>query len=176
MARLRAAVVSAEFAGQLVDAAAAAREHLVGYLRQVGMLDGVPAAMVDIGWIGRMHVSLGKVLRAGGVEPPVGLFFGISGGAPNGPDGDREAYYFDARDPSGYASDIDAVVNMFDVFCTGFGGQTLALRAVAGRCRSRPLFAADHDAAKSRVGPCDAAGAPWPTSPTSSCSTRTSST
>ncbi len=151
LARLRAAVVSAEFADQLVDAAAAAREHLVGYLRQVGMMDGVPAAMVDIGWIGRMHVSLGKVLRAGGVEPPVGLFFGISGGAPNSPDGDREAYYFDARDPSGYASDIDAVVNMFDVFCTGFGGQTLRYeRSPDGGFT--PLFAADHDAAKSRWG------------------------
>ena len=98
-----------------------------------------------------MHVSLGKVLRAGGVEPPVGLFFGISGGAPNGPDGDREAYYFDARDPSGYASDIDAVVNMFDVFCTGFGGQTLRYERSPDGVFT-PLFAADHDAAKSRWG------------------------
>jgi hypothetical protein len=134
-----------------VQAAPEARERFVGYLRQVAMFDGDPAALVDIGWIGRMHVSLSKVLRAADVEPPVGLFFGISGGAPNGPDGDREAYFFDARDPSGYATDVDAVVNIFDVFCTGFGGQTLNYgRAADGTFA--PIFAADHDAIKSRWG------------------------
>ena len=78
-----------------------------------------------------MHVSLAKVLRAAGVGPPSGSSSASPARRGNGPDGDREAYYFGARDPSGYASDVDAVVNMFDVFCTGFGGQTLGYETAA---------------------------------------------
>jgi FMN phosphatase YigB (HAD superfamily) len=153
LARLRSAVDDPGVATLLLEAAEAARRPMVAYARQMGMLDGTPSALVDIGWIGRLHVSLGKVLRAAGGDAPVGLFYGISGGPPNGDEGVREAYAFDARTPTGFCHDVDGVVNMFDVFCTGFGGQTKQYEFDDdGDGSARPVFGPDHDAVKERWG------------------------
>lgn len=148
---IRAVLTEPSWSAEVLCAADASRRAMLAYLGANGVLDGVPAALVDIGWIGRMHVCLGKVLQSVGVEPPRGLYFGISGAAPNGEDTAREAYFFDVRVPSGYTADVDDVVNMFDVFCTGFGGQTLGYDVSADDV-VEPRFAPDYDDVKRSWG------------------------
>lgn len=64
------------------DGADGLRALALGYLRQEGLLDGTPWAMVDIGWHGNLQRSLGRVLALGGAARPVmGFYFGLVPGA-----------------------------------------------------------------------------------------------
>jgi hypothetical protein len=81
-------------------AAAQAREELVGYLRQEGLLDPEPYAYVELGWHGRAARSLQLVLRNAGHGGAARYqYFGLY--APSGGDGPpehAEAFLRDFRD------------------------------------------------------------------------------
>jgi FMN phosphatase YigB (HAD superfamily) len=50
---------------------AAVRQQADGYLRQEGLFDDLPMALVDVGWQARCQGALNQVLRAGGAPRPV---------------------------------------------------------------------------------------------------------
>ncbi len=53
---------------------------LCGYLRQEGLLDGVPDALVDSGWVGSMQKTLDTVLsRLGRTQSLSGYYWGLYG-------------------------------------------------------------------------------------------------
>lgn len=78
----------------------AALPGLAGYLRQEGLLDGIPDAVVDSGWVGSMQKTLGDALaRLGRTQPPEGYYWGLYS-LPAG--ADRPAYhpyYFSPEGP-----------------------------------------------------------------------------
>lgn len=56
----------------------AALPGLTGYLKQEGLLDGIPNAVVDSGWVGSMQKALGSVLsHLGRAQPPEGFYWGL---------------------------------------------------------------------------------------------------
>lgn len=69
--------------------------HVAGYLRQEGLLDPVPWALVDSGWTGSMQRSLRHLLGSMGYEGRVeGYYFGMYE-YPEGADGDAyHCWYF----------------------------------------------------------------------------------
>lgn len=77
--RLRAALSSTPLREVVLAQSRALRENAIGYLRQEGLLDDLPYAIVDIGWNGRLQRSLGKMLAAEkGVSVHTrGLYFGL---------------------------------------------------------------------------------------------------
>lgn len=75
--------------------AAEKRETLIGYLRQEGVTDDVPWSLVDVGWNGRLQVSLGQILSACGGPIPRGFYFGLANRPSTPTAGASEAYLFD---------------------------------------------------------------------------------
>ncbi len=75
--------------------ARAAYEPAMGYFRQEGLLDDVPAAVADSGWTGSMQQTLGRLLQSGGRKEGLdGYYFGLYH-LPEGADPERyHAYYF----------------------------------------------------------------------------------
>lgn len=71
------------------------RKMLTGYLRQEGVLEGVPWALIDVGWNGRLQASLAEVLHAEGGPVPHGFYFGLASRPPANRAGITEAYLFD---------------------------------------------------------------------------------
>jgi predicted HAD superfamily hydrolase len=70
----------AAVAPAIVAAARRRRELVVDYLRQEGLLDGTPFAIVDIGWRGRLQRALHAILVTGGLLADtalVGYYLGM---------------------------------------------------------------------------------------------------
>ncbi len=65
---------------RLVEAKARdARQRLVAYLEQEGVVPGKPVTLVDVGWTLKAQQALGRVLKAAGMDCPVsGFYFGVS--------------------------------------------------------------------------------------------------
>lgn len=79
-ATLRGLLQTPRFQDAVRQRAETARQLAVGYLRQEGVLDGTPFALVDIGWHGNMQRSLGSLLRAGSTQRNqvlTGFYFGL---------------------------------------------------------------------------------------------------
>lgn len=70
----------------------------MGYLRQEGLFEGGPAAIVDSGWTGSMQRSLRQLLQSGGYTGEIiGFYFGMYA-APKGPeDGTYLTWFFSGR-------------------------------------------------------------------------------
>jgi FMN phosphatase YigB (HAD superfamily) len=80
IARLKQALASAPLRAIVLERSAAVREEALGYLRQEGLFEQVPYALVDIGWNGRLQRSLGKMLATAGDRPTpgtLGFYFGL---------------------------------------------------------------------------------------------------
>jgi predicted HAD superfamily hydrolase len=76
--RLVALLRDPEVEAMLLAAAAVSRQAALGYLRQEGLFDSVPHAIVDLGWHGRLQRSLGRLLQLGsadGVAPELSGFY-----------------------------------------------------------------------------------------------------
>jgi FMN phosphatase YigB (HAD superfamily) len=63
------------------EAAAGSAARTTAYLRQEGLLDGTPSALVDAGWSGRAAAALDQLLVAAGGQPVPHLFVGLLGSA-----------------------------------------------------------------------------------------------
>jgi len=71
------------------------RESAAEYLRQEGLLDSTPWAMVDMGWSGRMQGSLRSLLGILGSDRPVtGFYFALKGSC-TATDGDTLLSFLD---------------------------------------------------------------------------------
>jgi FMN phosphatase YigB (HAD superfamily) len=98
------------------------RELLLNYLRQEGLLDLEPKALVDVGWSSSLHTALCRLLRdCHGVEEPAAFYFGLSNLAPM--HGNLEAYLFDKRMSLGY-NELP-YWGAIEIFCTGSHGTVL---------------------------------------------------
>lgn len=72
------------------------KELVHDYLKQEGLFDGTPHAVVDVGWRGTQHDVLIELQREQQADPAYGLFFGLD--LSDSKWGDlRSAFYFDAR-------------------------------------------------------------------------------
>ncbi|MBW4560976.1 MAG: hypothetical protein KME32_07405 [Mojavia pulchra JT2-VF2] len=58
----------------IISTAATYREKAIGYFRQEGIGDGVPFALVDIGWTGKTQRSFSKLLSIAGIYPASGVY------------------------------------------------------------------------------------------------------
>ena len=112
---------------ELVRARAAqARTLATDYFRQEGLLTDDRWAMVDVGWMGRLQVSLSKVLALAGGPTPKGLYFGLAATAVDDSTGPVEAFAFDRRtdDPHG----VPSLETFIELFCAATHGTVLGYR------------------------------------------------
>ena len=93
--RLKTLLLCGRIHEMILMRARAKRAILVGYLRQEGLLDGEPWALVDLGWNGRPQASLGEVLRSIGGAVPHGFYFALDSRPCSESAGTFEAYMFD---------------------------------------------------------------------------------
>ncbi len=130
--------------------AEAAQGHplLLKYLRQEGLFDEAPWAMVDIGWHGTLQDSLGRLLAGAGGRAPHGFYCGASGLPDNSTGGVREAFFADARlsqnphgqnlqnqDSCGENQDeiLARIVTPLEAFCVANHGQVLGYAEEGGQ-------------------------------------------
>lgn len=73
----------------------------IGYMRQEGLMDGVPFALADSGWTGSMQRSLRQLLQSVGFEGRLtGFYFGMYVEPKAPEDGDYFTWYFNRRSGS----------------------------------------------------------------------------
>lgn len=117
----------------VLERAAAARRDLLAYLRQEGLLTAEPCGLVDVGWHGRAHDSLAKVIVAAGFAPPAGFYFGLNSASGLTGLGDRHAWFFDRRAGAPEPQALPGLEPLIETFCTAGHGATLGYRGVDGR-------------------------------------------
>lgn len=54
-----------------------AKEEVLAYFMQEGLMDDVKSAMVDIGWLGTTRLMINKLLKSEGINPISFLYFGV---------------------------------------------------------------------------------------------------
>jgi len=77
-ARLQDILSKRPFDTLILERASRGFELCMEYLGNQGMLDGVPAAIVDIGWKGRLQTALARMLRGEHASGPItGFYMGL---------------------------------------------------------------------------------------------------
>jgi hypothetical protein len=128
-ARLRAWLAGPGFAAAAAGPRAANRRRLVAHLRQEGVIDAAPAAVVDLGWSGSLHDSLSALLAEEGARPVDCYLFGIERVRDATWLDRRHGYFFDQNrgegaDPFARAEDRRAFL---EVFCAADHGTVTGL-------------------------------------------------
>jgi hypothetical protein len=142
---LRIALKSAPLRDVVLARSRELRETVVGYLRQEGLCDGVPYAIIDIGWNGRLQRSLGKILAAAG-EPAAGgtcgFYFGLWQKARASSQDRMEAFF---HDPDLASSHLRPLCNgpMLEQFTEADHGTTLGY--VRAGTRWQPVLKETHN-------------------------------
>jgi FMN phosphatase YigB (HAD superfamily) len=111
--------------------AGAVRDRAIAYLRQQGLFDGIPWAMVDIGWHGNLQRSLARVLAAGGHHAPLqGFYFGL---VPDVPDSDGSMLgYWNQRPGQGHGvRQLNHA--LWEIFLSADHGSVMGYREESGR-------------------------------------------
>jgi FMN phosphatase YigB (HAD superfamily) len=93
---LRDTLSSLQADGTLQRHADQNKDLVLRYLRQEGLFDGTPHAVVDVGWRGTQHDVLIELQREQQASAAYGLFFGLDLSDSNWGHL-RSGYYFDAR-------------------------------------------------------------------------------
>jgi len=115
----------------------------IAYLRQEGLFDGVPSALVDAGWEGRTAAAFDHLVRRGGGDQVDHLVIGMlpSTADPRTEDGVRMTpWLFDLQRRPGSGLGFQAPNLLVEMLCAGTEGRTLGYEQVDGR--SRPVLAA----------------------------------
>lgn len=98
-----------------------------GYLSQEGLLDGVPDALVDSGWVGSMQKTLGQLLRQMGRKEKIeGYYFGLYELPPDVEEDDYHCYYFSPRGQ--LREKVHFNNNLFEAVFSAPHGMTLGYR------------------------------------------------
>lgn len=96
---------SREFRSMLDENSRKAYAPTVAYLKQEGLLDGEPVALVDTGWTGGMQHTLRLLLESAGSKSPLmGFYFGLYTTPGDPADGQYNAWYFSPDSPVWYAA------------------------------------------------------------------------
>ena len=128
---LRLALKDEEMVGHIMSSAREAREMMLRYLRQEGLMDAIPFGVVDLGWTGRMFESLWTVLREERAQPPHGFLFGWRPAASYLGSMPIEGYFFDTASRTGYPN--FGAAELFELFCAGSHGMVIGYRGDHGR-------------------------------------------
>lgn len=73
--RLKDVLSKRPFDSLILERATRGLELCMGYLGSQGMLDGVPTAIVDIGWKGRLQTALARMIRGAQASAPISGFY-----------------------------------------------------------------------------------------------------
>ena len=105
----------------------AAMPGLAGYLQQEGLLEEVPDAIVDSGWVGSMQMALNEVLASmGRTKPLEGYYWGLYALPPGA---DRGAYHcYDFAPDHGLTPKIFFNNCLFEAIFTAPHGMTTGYR------------------------------------------------
>jgi hypothetical protein len=114
--RLGALILTEPLKSAVENEAANKRELALDYMKQEGLLDPTPWAIVDIGWHGRLQDSLTKLLRRASEGVPAcvsGFYFGLVGGNVVKPDQLRIGFW---NDPDGGGRIRDLNLALIEIF------------------------------------------------------------
>jgi hypothetical protein len=115
----------------VLQKAAEARQLMVKYLEQEGLLEPIPFGMVDVGTGASLHYALSSVLDTVGQKPPVSFYLGLRGSSIEIPFGKPEAYFFDKHSNSGFFDyDTPGMNVLVELSCTADHGTVLGYKQV----------------------------------------------
>jgi FMN phosphatase YigB (HAD superfamily) len=110
------------------------RSRAIGYFKQEGLADPIPFGIVDIGWTGRLQISLNKILKAAGMYPEggiTGFYFGLSKQARTFGNDSLAAYFYDKDNNSDRERLIQRA--LIEVFVSADHGSTTGFELVGDR-------------------------------------------
>jgi FMN phosphatase YigB (HAD superfamily) len=141
--RLAALLRSSPLVGVVRETADRTAQETLAYLRQEGLLDGVPSALVDAGWEGRTAAAFDHLVRRGDGGQAEHLVIGTlpSAADPRTEDGVRlTPWLFDRqRAPESWPG-FPAPNLLVEMLCAGTTGRTLGYRVDDDQVR--PVLAA----------------------------------
>ncbi|HEY5813150.1 MAG TPA: hypothetical protein VIT23_10930 [Terrimicrobiaceae bacterium] len=142
--RLRSLLLRPPIHEMILSRARAKRAFLVGYLRQEGLLDSQPWALVDLGWNGRPQASLGEVLASVGGSVPHGLYFGLDTLPTRPGAGTFDAYMFDPDNAKYRAAlwDVD-IYTIMEIACSADHGTVEEFTET--ECGYKPVLRSDRN-------------------------------
>lgn len=70
---------NSRYRSDLQERASKRRDLLLAYFRQEGLFDGIPSAMVDVGWLGTSRLMINSILKHSGARPVEFFYYGIRG-------------------------------------------------------------------------------------------------
>jgi hypothetical protein len=127
---------------RLSEAVSPQRAAALAYLKDEGLFDEMPWAIVDLGWHGTLQSSLSRLLAARGGRCPLGLYFGLcSRGSRGLADSECAAFAFDL-DRDDAEIPVPDLVYLMESFCTAPHGTCTGYEAEDGRYR--PVFRKSH--------------------------------
>jgi predicted HAD superfamily hydrolase len=116
------------------------RDTAIEYFRQEGMMDGTTFAIVDIGWNGRLQISLNKILNAAKMYPKTGItgfYFGLSRRAKAFDKDCLQAYFYDKNSDVSREQAIQHA--LIEVFVSADHGSTIGFEE-ANNSAYRPIL------------------------------------
>jgi predicted HAD superfamily hydrolase len=115
------------------------RQVAIEYLEQEGLFDSTPFAIVDLGWHGRLQLSLEKLLNIRTPTKTLGLYFGLFSDSPALKQLKTASFLnWDLRIPP-ESKDIPSLVFLMESFCTAPHGSTIGYNRDANG-KVIPLF------------------------------------
>lgn len=131
---LKVAFANSPIREVIIAKASEYRSRAIGYFKQEGMADHIPFAIVDIGWNGRLQISLNKILKAAGMYPEggiTGFYFALSKRARAFGNDSLAAYFYDKNNHSYREKLIQQA--LIEVFVSADHGSTTGFEFVGDR-------------------------------------------
>jgi FMN phosphatase YigB (HAD superfamily) len=118
LVKFRDALSKGGLAEMIHSRAAAARVTTLAYLGQEGLLDGVPFAIVDVGWNGTLQRSISSLLDSRFPDPPPvrGYYMGLRSRRQHKPSDEMIACFSDVSRQDRFA-EIGYIVPLIELFC-----------------------------------------------------------
>lgn len=130
--------------------AGAVAERTTAYLRQEGLLDGTPAALVDAGWSGRAAAGLDQLLVSAGGAPVTHFFVGLLGTAEESDlrrGVDLVPWLFDRQRLPASVAGLHSPNVLIEMLCAGTTGRTVDYAVDATSGRVEPVLDRPHNEA-----------------------------
>jgi FMN phosphatase YigB (HAD superfamily) len=134
LVRFREALLKGGLAAAIRSRAATAREKTLAYLAQEGLLDGVPFAIVDVGWNGTLQRSISALLETSSPDPPPvrGYYMGLRSRRQHKPADEMVACFSDVGRQDRFA-EIGYIVPLIELFCAATHPGTNGYKQIDGR-------------------------------------------